>query len=648
MNWVVYNKSFLRWFVFALLTCYSCFSYSLELELQRELYLKVERDLKRGQRASFVRAQNQLSSYPLYPYLIYQDLSKRMTRVKSETIIGMLEQYADTPIADKLRHRWLLHLAHRGSWELFAQHYDLSIYTTDDRMPCLYAQSFLHTENFDELWDLARGLWKVDFSQPAECDSIFEWGLEQGAIDQELIWQRILLVVNARKLKLADYLATKLSKEVRTWYTLLRRTYTNPLKLLIDIERYPSNSPFLHDVLLYGLRRAQTKDIHKTSVLWDNFKHRFRAYSQVYYSAERELGVSAAKQLEPHIALDYLRLLPANYSSLESSHWRVRSALRTRQWELLLETLNALATEEQQKSQWLYWKAHALYHIGRRSEALAIWHRVAKKPSYYGYLSADRIGTRYYLETPRTTISRGQLTEIERLPATQRAYEFFLLERFFDARREILYLLLQASTEARVKIALICRQWGWASGMIQALAHENFWSKELDLRFPMPHRELVEKEAHRAKVPQHWLYGVMRRESAFMEGVRSPAGALGLMQLMPLTANKVARQLHLRRPSSWDLLKPSLNIRLGAYYLQQVYHLNNKHLVLALASYNAGYYRVKQWLSRAIVYEPDIWVETIPFTETRRYVRSVLFYITIYQHKLQNKTDRLETIMPIH
>ena len=644
---IVYNN-FLRCGAFIFLACYAGLCYGLELEAQRELYHKVERDLKRGHHTSFARAKNQLVNYPLYPYLVYQDLSQRFARVKTKTIIEVLNRYKNTPIADKLRHKWLLHLARRGQWQLYAQYYELSSYTRDNKLPCFYAQSFLHTENFKELRDMARALWTVNFSQPDECDSVFRWGLAAGAIDQELIWRRILLVVDAGRLELADYLAKKLSKEARVWYRVLRQTHSNPLKLLIDIKRYSAHSPFLHDILLYSLKRTQTKDLTKTSKLWDSLKHRFRTYPQVYYRAERELGLTAAKQLEPRIALRYLATLPNAYNDLETRRGRVRSALRIRRWDKVLDALNALSGEDQAKSQWLYWRAHALYHLAQPGAATEIWQRVAKKASYYGYLSADRIGFDYRLETPRAKLSSSQLSEVGRRPALRRAYEFFLLNRSFDARREMLYLLMQVSTKTRLEIALVCKRWGWAAGTIQALAHEQFWSRALDLRFPMPHRALVHKEARRTGMPKHWLYGVMRRESAFMEGVRSPAGALGLMQLMPHTAHRAARQLQLRHPSTWDLLKPSLNIRLGAYYLQKVYRLNNKRLVLALASYNAGAQQVKRWLSQAAVYEPDIWVETIPFVETRRYVRGVLFYITIYQYKLENTASRLETIMPIH
>jgi len=244
-------------------------------------------------------------------------------------------------------------------------------------------------------------------------------------------------------------------------------------------------------------------------------------------------------------------------------------------------------------------------------------------------------------------LSAGELAGFERVPAVRRAHEFFRLRRPLDARRELNYLLDGLGAPARMKLALLCRDGGWAAGTVQALAHDDF-TGELMLRFPAPWRELVAAEARRAGVPEHWLYGIMRRESAFLPQVRSPVGALGLMQLMPRTARIVARKLRLRKPSRRRLLEPALNIRLGAAYLKHLHNLTGGRLVPALASYNAGYTRAKRWLATAPVHAPDVWVDTIPFDETRLYVRAVLFYMAVYQHKIEGRVTRLASLMPIH
>jgi soluble lytic murein transglycosylase len=142
-----------------------------------------------------------------------------------------------------------------------------------------------------------------------------------------------------------------------------------------------------------------------------------------------------------------------------------------------------------------------------------------------------------------------------------------------------------------------------------------------------------------------WIFGIMRQESAFMADARSPAGALGLMQLMPATGAEVAKMLKLPTPSSYALLKADANIRLGSNYLKQALgKLGNK--VLATAAYNAGPHRVRGWLPADQPLPTALWVDTIPFTETRGYVRGVLAFATVYDARRERPVTPLNQRMP--
>jgi len=143
-----------------------------------------------------------------------------------------------------------------------------------------------------------------------------------------------------------------------------------------------------------------------------------------------------------------------------------------------------------------------------------------------------------------------------------------------------------------------------------------------------------------------YVYGVMRQESAMNSIARSHAGARGLMQLMPATANEVAKQLKMKSPSRTALMQPKVNVQLGSKYLRSMLDRYDDQQVLATASYNAGPHRVKRWLPLEEKMSADVWVDTIPYDETRKYVRRVMAYSTVYQWKMDQKTTRLQSRMP--
>ena len=173
---------------------------------------------------------------------------------------------------------------------------------------------------------------------------------------------------------------------------------------------------------------------------------------------------------------------------------------------------------------------------------------------------------------------------------------------------------------------------------------------DLELRFPILFRDMVEDSAQKSEIDPSWVYGVMRQESAFVTDARSVAGALGLMQLMPQTGRQTGRRLNLNINSNSAILKVENNLRLGAGYLKNVLDVNNGHQVLATASYNAGPHRVKGWLPKADNLDADAWVESIPFNETRNYVKNVLGFTMVYAYRLGNTRlrlqDRMSPVLP--
>ena len=188
-------------------------------------------------------------------------------------------------------------------------------------------------------------------------------------------------------------------------------------------------------------------------------------------------------------------------------------------------------------------------------------------------------------------------------------------------------------------------RWGWHSAAIRGAAAAAYWS-DLDIRFPTPYPDSVKKAARGSGLRPSRIYAVARQESAFMVDIRSRAGALGLMQLLPTTARHVARKARIPRPGIRALLEPATNLSLGSIYLASLEARYSGHPVLASAAYNAGPGRVARWRKTPDRISSEIWVETIPFRETRRYVRGVLAYQAIYARRLGEEGIRLKDLMP--
>lgn len=589
-----------------------------------------------------------MQDYPLYPYLLYQDLKRRIAKVPDDQIIAFLHDYRDTPIADHLRYKWLRNRARRGRWGTVINHYVPSSSISDKTVDCLYADALLRSERTDLAQEVTLNLWRVKFSQEAACDDAFKRAKKLKMIGEQEVWERILLVLRGRKLGLADYLSRSLSPALKKEYRRLRKAYRNPMGTLSSIDYQRLSSPYYRDLLLYALQRAQRKDPHRVLAIWKNrLAQALKDYPDFAYRVQHDLGLGAAQKLESQIAYDYLSALPQSAQTTESHFWLIRSTLRLRKWDAAIKAIDQLDSPLRSYPQWQYWKARALDLTGRKDLAVEIWKSLAKRNDYYGYLSADKIGAPYrFVPTiPRQAASKDP-SDIALRDDVMRVRELLLLGRTFPARREMHALVNRLSIGQRIQLAELTERWQWSSGTVQAMASDTL-RNETNLRFPVPFRELVQQRARKSKIPEHWLYGVMRRESAFMPEIRSPAGALGLMQLMPRTAASVARSLRLKKPSKISLLNPRLNLQLGATYLKKLYQKYDSRLPLALAGYNAGPSRVRRWLKRTPTQDADIWVDTIPINETRLYVRAVLFYITIYQYKLQSQTDRLSTLLKI-
>ncbi|MDH3931524.1 MAG: lytic transglycosylase domain-containing protein, partial [Chromatiales bacterium] len=376
-----------------------------------------------------------------------------------------------------------------------------------------------------------------------------------------------------------------------------------------------------------------------------------------HYAAANIVDNAEQQRLERKIALWSARkYLPAG---LERVHqldesavdddicvaW-TRAALRSSAWHETLAAIDAMSAEEAGDSAWLYWRARALDKTGEPEAAAAIFERLAAERGYHSFLAADRLDLPYNFGHKPAAADDAVIDALEQRPDIVRARELFAVGLDSAGRVEWQRAVARLDRDTRAQAAIMAHRWGWHSRAI-ATGSANGLIDDLDIRFPAPYLDLYQSLSPRANIAISWAYGITRSESLFMRDVSSPAGAIGLMQLMPATGASTARQINLRYSGSGSLTDPQVNIALGTTYLGKMLARFDGNQVLATAAYNAGPKRVERWLPEDLAMPADIWVETIPFRETRGYVKRVMAAETVFLWRLNGTVSRLSLRMPM-
>jgi len=610
---------------------------------QRDDYLAAIQAARHGQLARARQYLPRLEGYPLRGYVEYELLKDRLAAAPPAEIRRFLEQNRDTPLVDALRRKWLRLLARRPDWDTFLHEYqDVE---RDPELQCLRLTQLLRPERtvpqaplmaeIEQLWFTGRRL-------PAACDAVFAAWKRAGHMTAEKVWERVRLAMESGQLGLAGELARYLGPAERAWVTRWQAMHRDPLR---ELERlnYPVETPTARNIVRHGIVRLAARDPEAAMAQWQKLKARHRFLGEDENYVLRHLGIVAAQNHLP-AALEWLSRVSAGADDELLRLWRVRAALREANWKAARGFLAGLTEAQQRAPSWRYWNARALEAEGREDDARQLYAELARERGYYGFLAADRLGEDYSMQHAPLEASPEELSAVHARPGIQMAQELYALGQTVDARRQWNWTTRDFSNRELQVAALIARQWGWHDRAILTVARSEH-RDDIELRFPLAYRETIETQASRARLDAGWVYGVVRQESAFMTDARSQAGALGLMQLMPATGRLTGRRLGLRAYSRDAILNVENNLRLGVTYLKEVLDRNRGNQTLATASYNAGPHRVVNWMPDKPL-DADIWVETIPYNETREYVKNVLSYSAIYDHRLGNEPTRLTARMP--
>ncbi|MGP3790707.1 transglycosylase SLT domain-containing protein [Pseudomonas sp. B392_1p] len=605
------------------------------LDQQRTWYDQAQRALAKGDAGPYYRHRAELQRYPLEPYLAYTELNSRLKQASNAQVSKFLIEHGDLPQAGTLKRNWLKLLAARSDWKAFLDHYDPTL--NDTELDCLYGQYQLTHGQREAGQATAERLWLVGKSQPESCDALFTLWAKQGQPSEGLRWQRALLAAEARNLGLTSYLVKGLGT-LRREGALLLDVINNP-ELLRQRGRFSSTSTAMTDVVGLGLRRLARQNADLALELLDDYAARLRFSAEEKVAIAREIGLTLARRFDAR-ALKVMAEYDPELRDDTVSEWRARLLLRLGRWDEAHQLTSRLRGDLASSSRWRYWNARSLQlaQPGNR-DAMDLYRLVAGERDFYGFLAADRIKSPYNLNHQPLSIDPKTLHSVRSTAGIRRALELHARGHYVDARREWYHISRVFSREELIAQAKLAHDLDWHFPAIRTLSQARHWD-DLDVRFPMPYRSSLTSAAKSRGLHSSWVYAITRQESAFMDDARSHAGAIGLMQLMPATARETARRFGISLNSTYQVLKPETNIQLGTAYLSQVSAQFDGNRILASAAYNAGPTRVRQWLRGADHLEFDVWVENIPFDETRQYVQNVLTYSVIYGQKL-NAPQRL-------
>ncbi|WP_100658130.1 lytic transglycosylase domain-containing protein [Alteromonas flava] len=577
-----------------------------------------------------------LEGYTLYPYAWKYWLLASLSRQSEAQIGEFLTRYDGQPVARNVRKRWLQLLQDQNANQAFVHDYHAGL---SAELDCYYLRQTLPEDVDAEVLDSSVAkLWMVPYSQPSACDPLFARWKKAGLQTSERTLKRVKLATQEGNYRLASFLARSLKPQHKYLAQLWRDAQRNPARLT-NAKRLPMQYLLQEgEAFTYAMKKLAWSQPQKVITAYQTFADGLQLSEQQREDIVSAIALSLAVDQHPD-ALSWLQKAQEFNVNEEILRWQVATSIRQQQWQQTLAIIEQASELAAQDISYEYWMGRSWQQLQVEEKATERFNNAAQERHYYGFLASAQ------LDRPAQFNHREPIwdAQIQTLllsdPAINRAFELKRSERFAEARREWRFALQAMSPEIKIQAALLAHHWGWFDQAIQLFTELNYMD-DVVRRFPVPSESPLQPLATEYQVDPAWALAITRRESSFMVDAVSQVGARGLMQIMPTTANYLAKQ-----PVNYSaLLEPERNISLGLRYLQYLMQKVDNNPVLATASYNAGWQRVLNWLPKQEAQDADIWIESIPYRETRNYVKAVLAYKYIYQRQLGLETDVFEQL----
>lgn len=573
-----------------------------------------------------------LREYPLYPYL----QAARIKRALGETSpalssLGSVDQRAQTfatyhedqPVGRDLRRAWLVSLADRKLWPTFMDQYRDSV--ADSALRCTSFTARIELDRTEGLVDDVSTLWLTPRSLP-ECERAFEWLRERNALTPALVEERVRRALKDGNADFARQIAAMLPSEQAAPYLQWLALLDSPPRQIDALIAAP-NQGVMDDALLAGWSRLTRVNRDAAISRYDSLV-RARKMDEAAaspYALALALALAWDRRAE---ALTYFKRVAPKDLDDYALEWQTRAALWAQDWKSAADSIAAMSDAQRQLARWRYWAARAAEH--RKDDALArqLYESVLIDDNFYSAMAAARLDRPVEPHPEKLTKDSVQLREIQHLPELIRARELVRSDLRNLAQAEWSEGYAKLPEMARPQAIHLAASWGWYDQAIATATQQRIFN-EYELLYPRPYDREVREASRVSGLKQELIYSVLRQESLYRSDAVSSAGARGLLQILPETARRAAKTWKRPRPTPDDLFEPGLNVPLGAAHLRTLIDRFDGQVVVALAGYNAGPGAATRWLPGESI-EPDVWIENIPYNETRNYVQRILWHSVVF------------------
>jgi soluble lytic murein transglycosylase len=569
-----------------------------------------------------------LREYPLYPYLqaarIRRDLLMEVAPDTSvdQVAAAFLSQFDREPVSRDLRRALLLSLVERRQWESFLQQYREP--QADDTLRCHALVARLELQRTEKLAEDIAQQWLTPASLPA-CEPAFVWLRTNGGLTDALTEQRVRLALEKGNTSFARqimaYLPQDRAAPLQQWATLIDNPRT------IDTVLADPQRAIEPQILLAAWKRLARVDRDGALARYPQLIAT-RGFTDAQASPYAlALALALAWDRRPEANDFFKRVQLADFDEI-AFEWQVRAALWARDWSRVSRAIAAMPDKQREAARWRYWSARAAENLQEPQLARRLYESIIIDDNYYSVMAATRLDRATIPHPQQLPVNKEQLAEIAQLPALVRARELYLSALRPLAQAEWTAGYETLSETARTQAIHLARRWGWYDQAVATASQQRVFN-DYGLLYPQPYDREVRMAASLSQLPQDLIYGVLRQESLYRADAVSSAGARGLLQLLPETARRTAKTWKRPPPSESQLLEPSVNVPLGAAQLRILHDRFGGQTAVALAGYNAGPTAAQRWLPQQSL-DSDIWIENIPYNETRAYVQRILWHSVVF------------------
>jgi len=598
-------------------------SLTLSASAQARLDLAQLREAARSRDLpSIAKMADSSAGEPLEMYPRYYWLSTQISSVSESDAQSFFKNYGNSPLAERFRVEWLKELGRRKSWVSFETEY-AKVDNPSNELVCLNAQAGLANNERGPLLE-AKALWFSSKPQAEACNPVFDALFNSNDLGTADAWTRIRIALSGNRTELARQLAPRVGFPAEFSVKNVNAVVASPDK---QLGKLSLATPAGRELAIYALGRIARASPDRAASLLNNLESQLPAKDKAY--AWQQIGLVAAKKQHEQ-ASNWLSKGDGQGMESEDRAWAIRAALRFSNWDTALARIEALPTKEQQESSWMYWKARILKSQNKTLEANQLWASTAENHDFYGLLSREELGNSISPAKVSYKASSEEIKQVRAMPGVQRALALIDQDWRIEAIREWNWAMRGLSDQQLLAASELALKQNWFDRAIYS-AERTKQLHDFSLRYLTPYREVIEPAAKNEGLDPAWVYGLMRQESRFISNARSGVGAGGLMQIMPATAKWIAAKMGNKRFNTAEVHDISTNITFGTFYLRYIWEQLDDNQILATAGYNAGPGRARAWQGKQTL-DGVIYIETIPFDETRDYVKKVMANAIHYAH----------------